>query len=130
MKILISLAELHIETNNPREGLNCYIRVVMANPLALHSMRKALCYANHTVVDEFVKMVHRKINEEFLPMDAGPLNNLIEAHNLTRYPKNFKKAYKSFFDLRSAKICKQPLSDDTDESVIVSLPRRLSPTSG
>lgn len=123
LKILIPLAELYVETNNPREALNCYMSVVMSNPLALHSMRKILNNATETVAKEFVEMICHKINEEFPPLDAGSLTNLIQAFNLARFPKYFRNAYQLFFDLRTSKVCKRPQTDgNVNDNMTIYLP--------
>lgn len=104
LKTLNTLSELYIETNNPREGLNCLTNVVKVNPLALFILRKILNYASSSIVENFVQMVCKKINEQHLPIELTVFTSLVQAFHLARLPINFKASYQTLFNLRSTQI--------------------------
>lgn len=76
----------------------------MVNPLALFSLRKILNYASSSIVENFVQMVCKKINEQLLPIEPTAFTSLIQALHLARLPINFKASYQKFFYLRSTQI--------------------------
>ena len=130
LKILTALGDLYIETNNPKEALQCYIQIFMHNPLSLFALKKFLSFASVSEADKFVQLVCKKITDELSPADSGPLIKLIQAHNLAREPKNFPNSTNIFFDLRICKMTKHKQTNTKDNSVTVYCPPKVTNDSG
>ena len=101
LKIITSLGDLYMETNNSKEGLECYLLAINKNPLALCTIKKYLSYASIEVSKNFIIQVCNLFSDNFPKNDALSLNKFIQARNLAQLPKNFKTACQMFFSLRT-----------------------------